>query len=244
MNSSVNIAAPIERTPEETIAELARSVPKPNSRPEAFNALRRLVKDTANNEALDDNACDLARLWAFFLPKAAPRARSPFDWASKAIGKNDTRYYLNFVYVTEAEIIGTDGHSLHIAPNGGSILEPGYYGPEGVRLHGPDYARYPDVRRVQPDPHGRHRQWFDIQLEDLELATMSTQKAGVFNYYKLPTHRGYEYQERVYINAKLVKRLFSLDPDELVGINVGGPADSVLVKLPGRRTAVLMPLRQ
>ncbi len=239
--------APIQRTPEEQIAELARGVPKPTDKALAFKALQELIHtmDEVLGESYNrmggETALAFARLYAHFLPKPGKRARTTWQWVAMAMAKNDVRHYLNYVYVTEDEIVATDGHRLHIAPNVEG-LTPGYYDAAGNRIHAPDYARYPDFKRVQPDPRAPGREWYDCTLDELPAHAKATDK-GLFNYRELPTANSDDHN-RVHINAKYVQQLFGMDPNELIGINVGGMGDSVLARLSDGRTAVLMPLRQ
>ncbi len=236
--------APIQRTPEEQIAELARGVPKPSDKALAFKALQGIIEHTQSDpngpyrEGDGDLLLGLARLYAHFLPKPGKRARTTWQWVAMAMAKDDVRYYLNYVYVTEEEIVATDGHRLHIAPNVEG-LTPGYYDAAGNRIHAPDYARYPDFKRVQPDPQARGREWYDCTMDELPLIAESAKLSR----YELPTAVSNDHN-RVHINAKYVQQLFGMDPNELIGINVGGMGASVLAKLGHDRTAVLMPMRQ
>ncbi len=236
--------APIERTPEEQIAELARGVPKPSDKGMAFAALREIIEHTQSDpngpyrEGDGDLLLDLARLYAHFLPKPGKRARTTWQWVAMAMAKNDVRHYLCYVYVTEDEIVATDGHRLHVAPNVEG-LTPGYYDAAGNRIHAPDYARYPEYKRVIPSPRAPGRNWYDCTLDELPLVAESAKLSR----YELPVADP-ESPNRVHINAKYVNALFSLDPDDAVQINTGGMGDSVLARLSHGRTAVLMPLRQ
>ncbi len=236
--------APIQRTPEEQIAELARGVPKPSDKALAFKALQELIHtmDEVLGESYNcmdgETALAFARLYAHFLPKPGKRARTTWQWVAMAMAKDDVRYYLNYVYVTEDEIVATDGHRLHIAPNVEG-LTPGYYDVAGNRIHAPDYARYPDFKRVQPDPRASGREWYDCTMDELPLVAVDAKLSR----YELPVADPL-CRDRVHINAKYVQQLFGMDPNELIGINVGGMGDSVLAKLGHGRTAVLMPLRQ
>ena len=229
-------------TLEEMIADMARNVPHKSKKAEAFNALRRVVHALGDAEAPDEVSLDLARLYAHFLPPLPKRPKTAFDWCAKAMAKSDARYYLNFVHVTADEIQATDGHRLHIAPNVGG-LEPGYYGAEGVHLHGPKYSKFPDTQRVRPTPDREGRKWYTLAAGDLKTGSVVPEKGNVLHWYELPTHDD-ESLERVHINKAYFDALVSMEPSERVHINVGGMGDSVLVELSGDRLAVMMPLRQ
>jgi len=236
------------RTLEETVATLARDVPKPSDKAQAFNAIRRIISDI-EWEGMDC-AADLARLYAHFLPRQSKRATTPFAWCAQAIaGKNDVREYLTYVYVTEDDMVGTDGASLHIAPNADG-LEPGFYSAQAIRLHPPTYARYPDYNRAIPHPGGRGRCWYHRTLDELPMAARATETGKTYSYYKLPTGQGTwpeapeSDRQYVHVDAKLLNRLVSMDPGEAFEINTGGMGDSVYAELSGGRRAVIMPLRQ
>lgn len=248
-STAQHITAPIKRTLEEEVADFSRSMPK--KKEEAFDALRHLVARieaegmaaaTSNREPLSDVAVDLAKLWAHFLPPTPKKARTAFDWCATAIAKNDTRrYYLNHVYVTDEHIVGTDGHSLHVAPNTEG-LPAGYYGREGVRLHDLDYATFPDWQRLFPDPNDAERKWVTFCLCDPKTGTTKHGDKTI-HYYELPVADD-KSEHKVHIDAKLRNRLVSMDPKETIDVQVGTMSDLVQVKLSGSRRAVVMPLRQ
>lgn len=242
MSKDQNQAEGRTMTLEEMVADMARSVPHRSKKVDAFNALRRVIHSLEDAEAPDEVGLDLARLYAHFLPPLPKRPKTAFDWCAKAMAKNDVRHYLNFVHVTTDEIQATDGHRLHIAPNT-DRLEPGYYGAEGVRLHAPEYSRFPDTQRVRPTPDREGRRWYVLAAADLKTGSMTPEKGNVLHWYELPTHDD-ESPQRVHINKAYLDALVSMDPSERVRFNVGGMGDSVLVELSGDRLAVLMPLRQ
>lgn len=131
-------------TPAQSIARLARDVKGAANRAQAFEALQRIVggQDWGTIDNRGEALHDLARLYAHFLPKPTIKPTTTFQWVAKAIGQNDQREYLNFVYVTEDHIVGTDGHSLHMAPN---VLqrEPGYYNTAGDYVEPPPGGSMP-----------------------------------------------------------------------------------------------------
>lgn len=245
MTAQANISEARQATLEEVTAELSRSTPHKTNKSDAFNALRRIIREVEqSNIEHDDLAAatiDLARLYAHFMPAQPKRPKTAFDWVAKAMSKKDARYYLNFVHVTPEKIQATDGHRLHIVPNVDG-LEPGFYGAEGVRLHGPEYARFPDTERVQPSPNHCGRAWHSLKLADLKTGSRTT-KDGVIHWYEFPTADD-ESPRRVHVNKSYVDQLASMDPSESLRVNAGGMGDSLLVELSGERIAVMMPLRQ
>jgi hypothetical protein len=98
----------------------------------------------------------LAALYAFFAPSGREaKPKTPFQWVALAVaGKKDGREPLRFVHVEPTRMVATDGHRIHIAPNVGG-LEPGFYDVAGVRVHAPDWNKYPDVDRVTPQLSSR-----------------------------------------------------------------------------------------
>lgn len=234
----------------EIIAESSRSVPQKSRKADAYDALKRVIfaiEDSNTFVERNDMTAvhaDLARLYAHFLPSLPKRPKTAFDWCAKAMSKDDVRHYLRYVYVTDEEIMATDGHRLHIAPNADN-LEPGFYGAEGVRLHPPSYSAYPDTKRVRPSPDADNRTWYTVTIKDLKIGgrTSSAKNEGVLHWYELPTHDE-ESPQRVQINKAYFDALVSMDPNEPIRINTGSMSASVLVELSGGRLAVMMPLRQ
>ena len=72
-----------------------------------------------------------------------------FKWCAKACAKKDIHEYLNYVYVTDSQMIACNGHVLHVAP--AEHREPGLYTTAGDRVD-PGALKYPDLSRIVPDP--------------------------------------------------------------------------------------------
>ena len=72
-----------------------------------------------------------------------------FKWCAKACAKKDTREYLKYVYVTESQMIGCNGHVLHVAR--AEHRAPGFYTVKGNKVDRDD-LKYPDLARIVPDP--------------------------------------------------------------------------------------------
>jgi len=230
----------------QAVGRLARDVPQKGNKASAFAALQRIVKDL-DWDALDDRGeslQDLARLYAHFLPAAPVKAKTPFAWCAKAIGIDDKREHLNYVYVTEAEIVGTDGHSLHVAPNSNG-MEPGFYDKAGTFLGGPEWMKYLDTKRIRPNPQAARRDWYSYARGNLEIVSRPDQRRKVSHTYLFPADHGLSGDARpVPIAQHLVDRLYSMNPDGFIYYNIGGHKESVLAHLDGGRIAVLMPLNQ
>ena len=73
-----------------------------------------------------------------------------FKWCAKACAKKDTREYLNYVYVTESQMIGCNGHTVHMAP--AEHREPGFYTTKGDLATPDPRLKFPDLARIVPDP--------------------------------------------------------------------------------------------
>lgn len=118
-------------------------------------------------EQYPESIPDLAKLYTYFMPPLPKKVTSNFQWVAQAIGRKDVRYYLNYVYVTSSQFIGTDGHRLHVAPNDTGLV-PGFYFANGDMAHDTDYAIYPDWERIlNPDKEFTINIDTDLKLYDL-----------------------------------------------------------------------------
>jgi len=228
----------------QAVGRLARDVPGKGNKGLGFAALQRIVKGL-DWDALDDrgdNLQDLARLYAHFLPSTPVKAKTAFEWCAKAIGIADKRECLNYVYVTKNEIVGTDGHSLHVAPNSNGMA-PGFYDKAGTLLGGPTWMTYLDTKRIRPDPQAGYRDWYSCARGDLEIVSRPVKNGKVFHAYLFPAAQGLSGDDRpVPVAQHLVDRMYSMHPEGAIYCNVGGRKESILAHLDGGRVAVLMPL--
>lgn len=78
------------------------------------------------------------------ITKAKPK--TPFNWVARAMGNDDVRTYLNYVYSTGEEIVATDGHRLHLYKT--DKVPAGYYDRKAIKVHDTDYQQYPDYPRL------------------------------------------------------------------------------------------------
>lgn len=108
-----------------------------------------LLVDLVNNlptHLIDENDAILSTLYRHFLPATPKQPKTDFDAACLFMAKNDTRDYLNFVYVDENRCLcATDGNAL-TRINLDSQLDPGFYDKAKNRIE-LDY-KYPDFDRV------------------------------------------------------------------------------------------------
>ena len=128
---------------------------KPPKKDDVFAAVTALL-DT-DNAAISVE--DMAKLYAYFLPRPPARAKTPMQWVAKAVaGKDDARHYLRYLYSDGTHLVATDGHRLHGIP---TDLSAGFYdtalNPITVE------AGYPDWRRVLPEENRS----MDVAIDDL-----------------------------------------------------------------------------
>jgi len=119
----------------------AANIDKPK-KVEAFESLNRIITET-DAPAVDD----LARLYAYFLPKPPARAKTPMQWVAKAVaGKSDVRVCLQHMYSNGEYLVASDGHRLHGIT---TTLPAGYYDIAGNQITISD--EYPDWCRILPE---------------------------------------------------------------------------------------------
>jgi len=131
----------------------------------------------------DFSEAALAKLYQFFTPPLPAKPKDAWQWIAKAMGKNDIRYYLNYVYVTADTICATDGHRLHIMKNH-SAFPVGYYDSNKVLAFPENYAKYPDITRVTPDIESGSSLYYclpyDAESLKVQLLGTSSQEVAVF----------------------------------------------------------------
>lgn len=127
------------------LAKTAQVVGKVN-RQEAFNCIKTMAESIApENEPLRK---ELAILYRHFMPGKTAKPKTPFKWVFNATaGSKDVRNYLQYCYVADNYLVGTDGHRMHLRY--GTDLEPGFYNGDGCRVDGAQWS-YPDFQRVRP----------------------------------------------------------------------------------------------
>lgn len=220
------------------IAESARNVRFVRNKAMAFNSVKTIIENLTEEQERELHG-ELARLYATFQPAAPKKPKTLFDWVAKAVGWKDKRQYLRFIYVTDERMIGTDGHRVHIAPNQDG-LEPGYYDANGVKVHNPDFAKFPEIDRVVPTQLTSHgRKIVKAKISDIETGAFTSNKT-VFNYYKFQLEDNF-----VAFNMSYVNDMLSLEDDDAVmHWSIGAATDVVaMADLSHGREACIMPMR-
>jgi hypothetical protein len=193
-----------------------------------------IAQDIVRNLAKQHPECmyDLAALYTFFMesPKAKPKTN--FAWVTLAMAKSDVRPYLNFVYVDDEYIVGSDGHRLHMAPSDGR--EPGFYNLSGDRVEFTGY-KYPDYKRlIRKDFTCSHEIAIDslpvVEIEPLKIPSYSLEFGNTFAE-KRTLHIQKKYLDQATVGHDVVLINFT---DDLGAIRIDM----------GTRTAVIMPIRE
>lgn len=144
-----------------TTITLNSSTPKA-SRNEALAIATKLMQ----GEQLEHHVIE--SLYRYFLPATPKKAKTSEQWVAKAVPQKDVRYYLNYLYVKDGLMYGTDGHRIHWAP---TDKPNGFYCPQSfnpVELE----ATYPDVNRVIPEETSLKT----YQLKDLDTHSIDAEK--------------------------------------------------------------------
>lgn len=122
-------------------------VKKPGKQ-KAFENVRFLINDLPES-FYEDHKIVLAELFKFFTPPVSKKPKDNFGWCALAAGNDQRRPFLNYVYVVDAyQMVATNGHRIHIAPNSEN-LEPGFYCPKTkVKVKKIGEVKYPDYERL------------------------------------------------------------------------------------------------
>ena len=131
----------------------------------AMEIIERLQATTGDVEGLSE-------LYSYFKPSAPSKPKTDQQWVSKAMGKNDVRNALNRLQVEDGQMVGCDGHRVHVCttelPNGAydnqfNLIDDAYAG------------KFPDWRRVIPSDRDRPGK---ISLESVVIKERHTQIEG------------------------------------------------------------------
>ena len=138
--------------------------------------LERDIIDLLNKGQIDEGDLNslLIKVTGFFThqPVSMKAKTNPFYWVSQAISADDSRRQLRLVYVSEFEIVGTDGKRLHIVQNTDNLPEGLYDAKTGVinEKESKFHSSYPNYRQVIPIslPHKKE----NLRLSDFTLNTI------------------------------------------------------------------------
>jgi len=193
------------------IATLATRQRFKTSRADAYQIVTGAIE---NGGVLSDD--DMANLYAFFLPNI-PKNKNDFQWVYSAVA-TDHRYYLNYVYVTDGEMVATDGIRLHVAS---TDLADGFYDKAETRVDVD--ATFPDYKRVIPAP----KQPYTWIAEYCEVIDGGDKK----QMYRLANGAG--------VNKRLWDAATQGAP--IVDYDAENELSPIRVELDGNRFAVVMP---
>jgi hypothetical protein len=214
------------------IATLANTLPKLKK----DELVSRLVS-YYTEQGLGSERSELGDLLAWFYKEHAPKintksaTKDDYAWLWQAVASpKECRYYLAFVYCDGETLTATDGHRLHQVPNY-LALEPGFYDKAKNKVHGTDWARYPEVRRVIPRVEDRMNE-VTVDVKNLEIKGVDTK----FQAALLPLPN----DQKIGVNYKYLKQ--ALAGDDLTTVQAGDSSESILYTS-GKRLAVIMPMR-
>ena len=160
-------------------ADMERSGIRKPKKAEAQNALKSIFEEHAD-QLSDDALFHLGQLYRHFMPPAPRAPKTLEQWAAKAAGKKDVRYFLNYVYADPAGyLVATNGHRMHVIdlPEG---MRPGYYCPKTLEwLHDVEEWRYPDWQRIIPRPG-------TLPLHRLDISTWTGDEIQGKAVYRMP----------------------------------------------------------
>ena len=160
-------------------ADMERSGIRKPTKAKAQHSLRSIFEDHAD-QLSDDALFHLGQLYRHFMPPAPRAPKTLEQWAAKAAGKKDVRYFLNYVYADPAGyLVATDGHRMHVMdlPEG---MRPGYYCPKTLEwLQDHEEWRYPDWQRIIPRPG-------TLPLHRLDISTWKVDEIEGKAVYRMP----------------------------------------------------------
>lgn len=212
-----------------TLATLAHNKHKPK-KAEAQAILRKLYEDHP------EHGQEIAQLYAYFMPQQPKNPKSPFQWVARAVDPKDDREYLQAVYASGEEIVGTDGHRLHAYPDPRPAGHYHHVTEEPVELRG----TYPDYKRVIP----KHEHWFELDSSGLPVNEHVTARDSTAVYdIPLPTDCATEETGCVRVNKRYLDDALGGTKNRVICWH-GGPHDAIMLTHESGAYAVIMPMRQ
>jgi hypothetical protein len=89
----------------------------------------------------------LSELYSYFKPSTPSKPKTDQQWVCKAIGKNDLRTALNRLEVIDHQMVGCDGHRVHVCS---TDLPDGAYDNQFNLIDDAYAGKFPDWKRVIP----------------------------------------------------------------------------------------------
>lgn len=169
----------------ENIAKFALTHKDVLSKQNAFSAFETIVDQLTDSQKIDYER-ELATLYLkFFKAETAKKISDPYLIIGQFTADKDVRYYLNYVYVTEQNIIASNGHYLATMPNS-EKLESGFYDTkQKLKLENFDFARYPSFNKVFEG------EWGDVDINDIvdiKILMTNDKKPKPYNCIKIGEH--------------------------------------------------------
>lgn len=169
----------------ESLAQLADNLNRKPNKTEIQHLIQTMYEETEDHR--------LAQLYKYFMPAMPKKPKNVFQWVALAVSTDKTRPYLHKVYSDGENIVATNGHILHLAPDG---RPEGFYCPI-TEEHLPDYCgafpnKYKEVIPEKTDTYILKKEL--VTLPDSRgVAYKST--VGGFVYDKKPLDKCLSYGE-------------------------------------------------
>lgn len=170
-----------------------------------YNLLDDSQKETAES--------DLARLYLqFYKPqKPGSKNKNPLSMLSEFTAKNETRYYLNYIQVTDNYAVASNGHYL-LKTKMSLNIETGFYDPKLlVKTEGPEFCKYPDFSNALAGAFETIASLDDVT--DVMCYAGDGKKKKPFETYQIGGH---------YYLGDYIKKIRSLFPGIHANINAPG----------------------
>jgi hypothetical protein len=130
----------------ETIAKMAySSVQKKPSKADAFKALLGVIEELEDSHP--ELCTQVSRVYKYFELTTRGKPKNSEDWTAKAMGKDDIRQYLNWLYIDGDNKVASDGNRMHLTANDDG-KPTGYYDKGGIKHHSEEHWKFPDYNRL------------------------------------------------------------------------------------------------
>tara|TARA_R110000744_G_scaffold380326_3_gene500740 strand:- start:8184 stop:8828 length:645 start_codon:yes stop_codon:yes gene_type:complete len=194
----------------------------------AMEIIERLQATTGDVEGLSE-------LYSYFKPTSPSKPKTDQQWVSKAIGKNDVRNALNRLQVEDGQMIGCDGHRVHVCntelPNGAydnqfNLIDDAYAG------------KFPDWKRVIPSNRPGKISLDAVVIKERHTAIPGYADGSVIKGHFLDLQLG---ETLIRLNGEYWNDATCMFTGK-AEVRYGTNNDSILINEDGKR-AVVMPIR-